>query len=179
MRLMTLSLLCLIALGFTGCATRLDGDRYRDDTPAFNLFTFFEGPTKAWGIVQNRDGEVVQRFTVDISGTITGDTLRLDETFNYQLGDGVKARTWAIRRLGDGTYTGGAGDIVGSATGESHGNAFRWSYEMDLPVGDNEFRVRFEDWIWALDDRTIVNRSYIQKLGLDFAEVTIFMQRQD
>jgi hypothetical protein len=36
--------------------------------------------------------------------------------------------------------------------------------------------VKFEDWIFALDDRSIMNRSYIQKFGLDVAEVTIFME---
>jgi hypothetical protein len=37
--------------------------------------------------------------------------------------------------------------------------------------------VQFNDWIWALDGSRIVNRSYIQKFGLDIAEVTIFMER--
>ena len=50
---------------------------------------------------------------------------------------------------------------------------------MDLPVGDNSYMVRFDDWIWAFDDSTVINRSYIRKFGLTFAEVTIFMQRQN
>jgi hypothetical protein len=32
--------------------------------------------------------------------------------------------------------------------------------------------------MWAFDDQTLVNRSYIKKFGITFAEVTIFMQRQ-
>jgi hypothetical protein len=162
----------------TGCATSLDGERYRNDAPPFDLFTFFEGDVKAWGIVQNRSGELVQRFTVDIKGTVSGNQLTLDERFTYGLGSGVENRVWEISRTADGTYRGTAGDILGNASGQSFGNAFRWAYEMDLPVGDSSYRVRFEDWIWALDDQTLMNRSYIQKFGLDFAEVTIFMQRQ-
>ena len=50
---------------------------------------------------------------------------------------------------------------------------------MDLPVGDRTYRVRFDDWIFALDAQRIVNRSYLQKFGIDVAEVTIFMQRRD
>ncbi|MEO0437658.1 MAG: DUF3833 domain-containing protein [Pseudomonadota bacterium] len=169
----------LIACVFaSGCATTLDGSRYRTQDPAFDLFGFFEGDVRAWGIVQNRSGEVVQRFIVDIRGTVTGDTLTLDESFTYGLGEGVTDRVWTINRASDGSYTGTAGDILESAVGTSFGNAFRWAYAMDLPVGEKTYRVKFEDWILALDDQRIINRSYIQKFGLDVAEVTIFMERR-
>ena len=49
---------------------------------------------------------------------------------------------------------------------------------MDLPGEDQTYRFKFDDWIFALDDRRILNRSYIQKFGLDVAEVTIFMERR-
>ncbi len=49
---------------------------------------------------------------------------------------------------------------------------------MDLPVGDSSYRVNFDDWFWAVTDDTLVNRSTISKFGIDFAEVTLFMQRQ-
>lgn len=162
----------------SGCATRLDGSGYRGQEPQFDLFEFFGGEVRAWGLVQNRSGEVVQRFTVDIAGRVEGDRLRLDETFTYALGEGVERRVWTIVRNADGHYTGSAGDIRGKAEGRSFGNAFRWTYAMDLPVGEGSFRVRFDDWIWAMDEDTIVNRSYIQKFWLDVAEVTLFMQRQ-
>lgn len=163
----------------SGCATHLDGGRYVDQTPPFDLFAFFEGDIRAWGLVQNRSGEVVQRFEVDIVGTVDGQQLTLDETFRYGLGDGVRKRVWTITRDSSGAFTGQAGDILGEASGDAFGNAFQWAYQMDLPVGDKTYRVRFEDWIFALDDRRILNRSYIQKFGLDVAEVTIFMERQN
>ena len=160
-----------------GCATTLDGSRYLAQEPGFDLFKFFDGEVRAWGIVQNRSGEVVQRFEVDIDGSISGQTITLDEVFRYGLGDGVTERVWTITRRDDGSYVGGAGDILGTATGSSYGNAFRWTYSMDLPVDDTTYRVKFDDWIFALDDRRILNRSYIQKFGLDVAEVTIYMER--
>ena len=170
----------LIAISFllSGCATKLDGERYRDLRPSFDLFNVFEGEVTAWGVVQNRKGELVQRFEVDIIGDIKDNTITLDETFRYGLGKGVEKRIWSIERLPDGGYRGGAGDILGEARGDAYGNAFRWRYSMDLPLDDGTVRVRFDDWIWALDDSRIVNRSYIQKFGLDVAEVTIFMQKK-
>jgi hypothetical protein len=173
------ALVSLMLLLTSGCATSLDGPRYATQAPAFDLYEFFDGTVDAWGIVQNRSGEVVQRFSVVIEGTVTGDALTLDERFTYALGDGVRERVWRIQRESDGSFSGGAGDILGPAEGAAYGNAFRWSYAMDLPVGDKNYRVRFEDWIFALDARRIMNRSYIQKFGLDVAEVTIFMQRRE
>ncbi len=169
-------LVSLLALG--GCATSLDGSRYTEQQPGFDLFEFFEGDVTAWGIVQNRSGELVQRFEVDIIGTVSGNTITLDETFRYSLGEGPTKRVWVITRNEDGSYGGSAGDIAGSAWGTPYGNAFRWTYEMDLPVDDTTYRVSFEDWFFAIDDKRILNRSYIQKFGMDVAEVTIFMERR-
>jgi hypothetical protein len=174
-----LLIIAVLVLGTSGCATRLDGPRYADQAPGFDLFDFFDGTVDAWGIVQNRSGEVVQRFTVVIDGRRQGGRLILDESFTYALGEGVEQRVWTIERDTGGTYVGSAGDILATAAGQAHGNAFRWAYAMDLPVGGKSYRVRFEDWIFALDADRIINRSYIQKFGVDVAEVTIFMQRRD
>ena len=83
-----------------------------------------------------------------------------------------------LRRQADGGYTGRAGDILATADGAAYGNAFQWRYQMDLPVGDGSYRVNFDDWFWSVTEDTLVNRSYIRKFGITFAEVTIFMQRQ-
>ncbi len=171
-----LLLVSLLTLG--GCATTLDGSRYAEHKPGFDLFSFFEGDVTAWGIVQNRSGEIVQRFEVDIVGTVAGNTITLDETFEYFVGEGPIKRVWVITRNDDGSYSGSAGDIAGPAAGVPYGNAFRWTYEMDLPVDGQTYRVSFEDWFFAIDDNRLINRSYIQKFGLDMAEVTIFMERR-
>ena len=169
---------CVIAVGLSGCATSLDGQRYLSIEPSFDLFQFFDGEVKAWGLVQNRDGEVIQKFEVDIQGSIMGDQITLDETFQYAVGKGPTKRAWQIVRLDDGQYRGTAGDILGEAVGSTYGNAFRWSYRMDIPVDDTVYEVSFEDWFWVIDDRRLFNRSYVQKFGFDVAEVTIFMERQ-
>jgi len=168
----------VFAIGLSGCATSLDGDRYRSLGPTFDLFQFFDGDVKAWGLVQNRSGEVVQKFEVVIEGTITGNQITLDETFDYAVGTGPAKRIWRIERLENGQYLGTAGDIIGEARGSDFGNAFHWSYRMNIPVDDTVYEVKFEDWFWAIDERRLFNRSYIQKFGFDVAEVSIFMERQ-
>jgi hypothetical protein len=162
-----------------GCSLSIDGDAYKKQQPTFDLYSFFDGPVTAWGIVQNRSGEVVQRFVVTIDGSVVDDKLILDETFEYGLGDGPIKRIWTITKNADGTFTGRAGDIASDATGTSFGNAFNFVYEMDLDVDESTYRVNFDDWFWAFDNKQIMNRSYIKKFGIVMAEVTIFMQRQD
>ena len=170
--------LFVLVVGISGCATSLDGERYRSVEPGFDLFQFFDGTVKAWGLVQNRKGEVIQKFEVDIQGKISGNRIMLDERFRYSIGTGPAERVWQIERLDNGQYQGAADDIIGEASGTSYGNALRWSYRMDIPVDDALYEVSFEDWFWVIDERRLFNRSYIQKFGFDMAEVTIFMERQ-
>ncbi len=167
-------------LGLSACSVGIDGKDYTQQTPPLSLEQFFDGKVKAWGIVQNRSGEVVQRFIVDINGVNEPNgSLTLNESFTYLLGEGVNKRVWHIRQ-GDTAnhFIGEASDIAGPAQGRSYGNAFNFNYEMDLPVDDTEYRVSFDDWFWAMDEHTLMNRSYIRKFGIVMAEVTIFMQKQ-
>lgn len=174
-----LSVIAVSTFILNGCSVSIDGKDYLDQQPKFELDKFFDGKVIAWGIVQNRSGEVVQRFVVDIDGTVENNSITLDETFKYGLGDGPTKRVWTLKKNDDGSYTGNAGDIAGPALGVSYGNAFNFSYEMDLDVDGSTYRVYFDDWFWALDGKNMMNRSYIKKFGLVMAEVTIFMQKQD
>ncbi|GGW96990.1 DUF3833 domain-containing protein [Alteromonas halophila] len=178
MRNVTIIAALAFSLMLTGCTVSVDGDDYTTVSPDFNINEFFDGNVKAWGIVQDRSGKVMQRFIVDIDGRMENGTLILDESFDYGLGEGVNSRTWKIQSTGNGTYRGEAGDIVGTATGKEFGNAFNFQYEMDLPVDGSTYRVTFDDWFWAFNENAMMNRSYIRKFGLVMAEVTIFMQKQ-
>lgn len=168
----------IILFTISGCSLTIDGSDYEQQAPQFDLVEFFDGSVMAWGIVQNRSGEVVQRFIVDIEGSVQDDVLVLDETFEYIVGEGVTKRVWRLTQNPDGSFTGLAGDIAGEATGKPHGNAFNFVYEIDLEVDGTSYRVAFDDWFFAMDESTLMNRSYIKKFGIVMADVTIFMQRQ-
>ena len=79
----------IILFTISGCSLTIDGSDYEQQAPQFDLVEFFDGSVMAWGIVQNRSGEVVQRFIVDIEGSVQDDVLVLDETFEYIVGEGV------------------------------------------------------------------------------------------
>jgi hypothetical protein len=168
-------LLILFIFGIIGCSSA-NIDMYRDESPSFNPFQYFKGNTKAWGIVQDRSGRVVRRFTVDIKGDSSEHKLTLDETFDYSDGT-IDHRVWEIVKNPDGTIVGEADDILGLAHGSFLGNAMRWEYEMNLPVLGKVYKVKFDDWLWKLDHDSLINRSYIKKFGVTVAEVTLFFRK--
>lgn len=173
-----LVVLVITSFMLAACSISIDGENYRTQEPKFDIEQFFVGKVTAWGIVQNRSGEIVQRFEVNIDGRMENGNLILDESFKYSVGDGPAKRVWTLSQNADGTYTGIANDIAEEATGTSYGNAFNFNYEMDLAVDGSTYRVNFDDWFWGLDDNNMINRSYIKKFGIVMAEVTIFMQKQ-
>ena len=120
---------------------------------------------------------MVRRFDVEMQGRWEGDVGTLTENFNFY--DGKKQqRVWTIKKMADGSYEGTASDIIGKATGRSEGSAVRWNYIMDLPVDDTHYRIRFDDWMWVMNDGVLINRSYLKKFGITVSELTIFMQKQ-
>jgi hypothetical protein len=159
-------------------ACGIKGENYIEMEPPLLLEEFFDGTVKAWGIVQDRSGNIVNRFDVVIEGKWDGNKGVLDELFTYYDTGKTETRIWKITKIDDMQYEGTAGDIIGTAKGKAYGNAVYWTYEMDVSVDDSSYRLTFEDWIWAMNDGVVVNRSYLKKFGITFAEVTIFMQRQ-
>lgn len=151
---------------------------YDGTHPELQIEKFFDGKIKGWGLVQDRSGNVVRRFDVTINASWDGNTGTLDEDFEYYDGETQK-RIWTIIKNEDGTYTGTAGDILDKAQGIKNGTALNWHYTMDLPVGGRTYRVKFDDWMWQMNDDVLINRSYIKKFGITFAELTLFMQKQN
>ena len=102
----------------------------------------------------------------------------MEEHFEYYDGKTDK-RTWVIKKIANKRYEGTAGDIIGKADGEIEGGAMRWAYEMDLDVGDKTYRIKFDDWMFLMNDGVLINRSYLKKFGFTVAELTLVMQKQD
>jgi hypothetical protein len=170
-------------LGLAGCAGPQVAD-YAQEKPALDLRTYFNGTLDAYGLFTDRAGKVVKRFTVVMTCTWTpvpgkpGEEVGvLDEAFTYS--DGTKdRRIWTLRRSADGRYTGTAGDVAGVALGEVSGNAFRWGYTLKLPYEGRVIEVQFDDWMYLMDDKVMLNKAVMSKFGFRLGEVTLsFVKR--
>ena len=145
--------------------------------PAFNLREYFDGPVEAWGQFQKRNGEVVKRFHVEMTGTWQGQHGTLDEHFRYDDGS-TERRIWQLTDLGHGQFSGQAADVVGIAHGQSSGSMFEWRYTMRLPVGDRTYDVQFDDRMYRHDATHMINRATVRKFGFKVGEVTLFFQKK-
>jgi len=131
------------AAALPGCAS-LDPADYADQKPLLDLTRYFDGVLDGWGMVQDRGGKVLRRFTVVIQAGWRGDTGTLDEAFVWSDGERQR-RVWNLQRREAGSYTGTAADVVGEATGTARGNALNWRYTMALPVSGRTWHVDFDD----------------------------------
>jgi hypothetical protein len=101
-----------------------------------------------------------------------GDDGVLDEAFTYSDGT-TQRRVWRVRKLPDGRYTGNADDVVGQAEGQARGNALRWRYTLALPVDGKVWNVEFDDWMYLMSDKVLLNRATMSKFGITLGEVTL------
>ena len=117
--------------------------------------------------------------TLQGGATISGGTVVLDgssgvleEDFAYS--DGTKERrVWRLKKQDGGRYTGTADDVVGTAQGQAAGNAFQWAYTLRLPVDDKVYEVQFDDWMWLVDEKVMLNKAVMSKFGIRLGEVTL------
>ncbi len=167
-----------IALGsvtLSGCASQSLAD-YAAEKPVLDLRQYFNGTLDAYGVFTDRSGKVVKRFTVVMvctwQGTPGQETGVLDEDFTYS--DGTKQRRiWRLQRSADGRYVGRADDVVGVANGQELGNAFQWGYTLNLPVDGKIYEVQFDDWMYLMNDKTMLNKATMSKFGIKLGEVTL------
>lgn len=170
--------LLVLALFLASCGTTVPAD-YASEKPALDLKTYFNGTVDAWGIFQDRSGKVVKRFTVVMRCSWVGDVGTLDEDFTYS--DGTKQkRIWTLKKVDGNRYVGTAADVIGQAIGEVGGNALRWQYVLALPVDGSVYHVNFDDWMFQMDERVMLNRAVMSKFGVRLGEVTLsFTKRAD
>ena len=154
-----------------GCASPQVSD-YAQQRPKLELDRYFNGRIRAHGIFQKRGGEVVRRFTVVMDCHWEGNQGVLDEAFSYSDGS-TQRRVWRLTKHADGRYTGRADDVVGEAEGQESGNAFRWNYTLRLPVDGKEYDVQFDDWMFLVDERVMLNRATMSKFGVTLGEVLL------
>ena len=161
-----------VSITFLTACSSVGVNDYKGEKPTLVLEDYLNGDLEAQGMFQDRSGKVVKRFYVKMKASWVGNVGTLDEDFIYS--DGTKGkRVWTVTKTGENKYKGTASDVIGEATGEVQGNAFRWFYTLDLPVGDKSYHVHFDDWMYLMDDKIMLNKSKMSKFGFYLGEVTL------
>lgn len=167
MRILIVTLLVLLA----GCASP-DIRQYAAQQPRLHVPDYLNGKLEAWGMFQDRSGDVVKRFHVVMNASWAGEVGTLDEHFTYSDGT-TQTRVWTLRPQADGSWRGTAADVIGEAVGEVSGNTLHWHYQLLLDVEDDQYVVDMDDWMFLMDERVLLNRTRMSKWGVHLGDLTI------
>lgn len=160
----------------TGCSG-IDVKQYADNTPRLDLFDYFTGKTKGWGIVQDRKGVLLRQFIVDIDGKVTENgQLVLTEHFDWSDGEQSK-RVWVLTQTDEHNLSGTADDVPEPAAGVLYGNVLNWNYRVNLKIDDSTWNIAFDDWMFKVSEEMLINRATMSKFGFVVGEVIIVFRK--
>lgn len=121
------------------------------------------------GVLYGPLGRVVSRFTATMDCQWQGNHLVIDELFEFDSGM-EQRRRWELELGDDGQLRGGAGDIFG-AIGTVAGDTLSMRYRLRLPESAGGHMLAAQDWMYRLNNGTLVNRSQMRKFGFKVAEL--------
>lgn len=173
---LTAGALALLGGALQGCSGPQVAD-YAERTPKLDLVQFFSGRSEAWGMVQQRDGTLLRHFYASIEGRMEGQKLVLDEQFVFDDGE-KQSRVWTFTPVAEQRWSGTAHDVVGPADLQVAGNAAHLRYTLQVPVSGRIIDMKMDDWMYLLDENTMANRTSMRKIGIEFAELTVFFRKQ-
>jgi hypothetical protein len=50
---------------------------------------------------------------------------------------------------------------------------------MLLPVDGTTYEVQFDDWMYQMDDKVMLNRATMSKFGIELGEVLLSFRKRD
>jgi hypothetical protein len=143
----------------------------------FDLTSFLNGRTRAWGLVEDRFGRVRRSFSAELIGHWKGDVFVLDETFEFDDGE-IDKRVWHVVPGSDGRFTATCSDCAGPAEGSATRDMVRMSYRFRLRLGGRTVLVDFDDRIHLVDDGLALNRATMSKWGVKVGELFVVFSRE-
>lgn len=173
--------LCIIvssvAFFLSGCGGASTED-YAAEKPVMDIRKFFNGPVEAWGVLYSFSGKQDLRFYATMEGSWQGNKGTLKEKFTYSDGR-IDERTWNITMIDDHNFTATAGDVIGTAKGTQHGNTTNMRYTLDAKRSSGgTIKLSMDDWMYLIDDNTIINRIKMKKFGLGVGELVVTMRKK-
>lgn len=132
---------------------------------------FFVERVEGWAVLESLVGGLLKRASITGHGEFESDTETVLFTEAYPFDDGHSDTLhWRIRKGQEGRYTGLENRLEGEAIGEQAGCAFHWKYTRDTPqAGGKSFKLNFDDWFYAIDDRACIVRGSAGRAGIPFA----------
>lgn len=151
---------------------------YSGTEPAADIRRHLNGPLQCEGIIYGPTGRVTSRFTARMEGHWDGNRGTLDEHFHY-IGGNHQSRQWRLTLGNDGTIRAEADDLIGSGSGQQEGASVQLRYRIRLPEHAGGWALDVTDWMYVMENGTIINRSQFRKFGFQVAELVATMRKLD
>lgn len=147
--------------------------------PEFDLRRHLSGDLVCEGMIFGPTGRVISRFQARMQGVWTEDGGTLAQQFEYD-GGAVQERAWSIsfENMTSGHFEARADDIDGAGHGIVEGPSVQMRYRIILPKDAGGYRLDVIDWMYLMENGTIINRSQFRKFGLLVAELVATIRRE-
>ncbi|MGY6549325.1 MAG: DUF3833 domain-containing protein [Roseinatronobacter sp.] len=170
-------LLLMLAQRLIGFQAQRPKD-YAKLEPRVDIRQHLSGPLRCEGVIYGPMGRVTSRFVADMEGHWDGNRGVLSEKFTYDSGT-RQDREWRLTIGNDGRVLADADDLVGQGTGQQDGATLQLNYTIRLPESAGGHALQVTDWMYLIDEKTIVNRSQFRKFGIKVAELVATMRKVD
>ena len=171
---LALGLLGMRKLGFEA-QTSAD---YAGQGPEFDIRRHLNGDILCEGVIYGPTGRVVSRFVADFHAAWDGNVGHMTEEFRYDSG-ATQSRAWTLMLGNDGRIRAEADDVVGEGTGEQSGGTVQLCYRIRLPEDAGGHVLDATDWMYLVENGTIINRSQFRKFGVKVAELVATMRPKE
>jgi len=166
------------ALTLSACSN-VSLSNYSKNSPRLIPQEFFNGDLAVQGIVKNRSGKVIRYFNATIKAYWQNDLGTLEEKFIYDDGE-IQYRTWKLTPDKDNStrFAATAGDVIGTGIGLFSGNAINMNYVLAVKYNNSTLNLTVDDWMWLVNDKTIMNESTLSKFGFKVGSVQVVIVKR-
>lgn len=170
---LTLAAALSMLLTLSACSSVNIND-YSNNSPKLITKEFFNGNLTAHGVVKNRSNKVIRHFNATIKAYWENGQGTLEEKFIFDDGE-VQYRTWKLmpNKNNPEIFSATAGDVVGTGEGKTSGNAFNLNYVLKVKYNESTINVNVNDWMWLVNDKTLLNESTLTKFGFKVGTVQL------
>ncbi|MEL6520452.1 MAG: DUF3833 family protein [Pseudomonadota bacterium] len=151
---------------------------YEAGQPQFDLREHLKGPITCEGVIFGPTGRVSSRFVADFDAHWEGNVGVMKEHFRYDSGS-TQDREWRLTVGNDGAIKADADDLVEPGVGMQRGSAVQLKYRIRLPESSGGHVLDTTDWMYLVENGSIINKSQFRKYGFKVAELVATMRRKD
>ncbi len=142
-----------------------------------NFEKFFSGKVIAKGnLIVFFPKKIIKNLYVVFQGVFKNDELKLSE--KYFVNDNVTIRKWLFKKKSNSLFIGSEKNVKGDITVNIEKNYLKMKYHFKLIIWRFTITVLINDHMFLINDKEIVNTTYVSKFGINLAKVILLYKKK-